>query len=62
MGNVSWNEQVFTVLDPDELREINGGELPKLPKGISWVDVFNVINNNWADIKQGFIDGWNFDK
>lgn len=45
-----------------ECRSINGGELPKWLKGVTWLGVAQQIVENWDEIKQGLKEGWNFDQ
>lgn len=46
-------------LDAKEMREIDGGQLPKWVKGGAWGYLASQVIEHWAEIKDGFSKGYN---
>lgn len=59
MKKVSLDQLGLMNLSMEESQEINGGELPKWAKGLTWGTVIGGVIDNWDEIKKGLKDGWN---
>lgn len=59
MKKVSFEQLGLMNLSTEEFQEINGGELPKWLKGVTWVTVASGVIENWDEIKKGLKEGWN---
>lgn len=42
-----------------EMKQIDGGKMPKWMKAFGWGWLVDQVVANWDDIKQGAKDGWN---
>lgn len=59
MQTIQWQNLGVSELATNECEKIIGGEIPSILKGITWATVITTVAENWGDIKQGFLDGWN---
>lgn len=63
MKQMELKEWGLSTLDSAEMAGIDGGSwFSKIVKGITGIWLMEKIVDNWDEIKQGFSDGWNFDK
>ncbi|WP_316769856.1 hypothetical protein [Pedobacter frigiditerrae] len=45
-------------MNNDEMKRVDGGQLPKWVKGGIWGYLATQVIDNWAEIKKGFSEGY----